>query len=79
MTTRPALRALLFVVLGLARSLREHRINHLHDELLLGARQLSDAIHLLLELGRGAALIAGLAIVSEKGFDGDAEAHHHVQ
>ena len=64
------MRALLFAVLGigLSRCLREHRVDDLHDELLLGARQLIDAIHLLLQLGRGAALGRRLVAIVEQVF-----------
>ena len=56
------------LAIGLSRCLRQHRVDDLHDELLLGAWQLVDAIHLLLQLGRGAALGCCLAVVGELGF-----------
>ncbi len=49
-------------------------IDDLHDELLASARQLGDAVHLLLQFGHRAALGGGFGVVFEQGFDGDAEA-----
>ena len=56
-----------------AAGLGEHGIEHLHDELLLRARQLLDAFDLPLQHRCGAALSGGGAVIAQQLFDGDAE------
>lgn len=53
-------------------SLRQHRVDHLHDELLLGAWQLVDALDLQLQLAHGSALVRTYGCADEA-FDGDVQ------
>jgi hypothetical protein len=46
---------------------------HLHDELLLGARKLQNALDLLLQLRRESALGGARAVLADQVFEGDGE------
>ena len=56
-----------------APGLLQDGVEHLHDELLLGARELLDALDLLLKLRRGTALGGARAVLADQVFEGDGE------
>ena len=49
----------------------QHGIDHLHYEALLSARQVLDALHLLLQLWGGASFARARILLAEQGLDGD--------
>lgn len=60
-------------MLASARCAGDQRFDDLADDALLRFGQCIDALELLLQLGRRAALLRGTAVVSDQGFDADAQ------